>query len=333
VLFPYLNGQDINNHPEHGTSRWVINFRDWHLAAAKQYPKAYNKILHEVKPERDANNRKVYRDYWWQYAEKRPAMVQAIASLDRCIVMTRHTHTVMPAMVSTSQVFSEATVVFASSDHALLAFLSGALHYWWAIEHGSTIKGDLRYTATDIFETLVRPQFTERLRVAGTHLNAYRRNLMLTRNMGLTATYNLVHSSDCQDEDIVELRRIHEEIDKATVEAYGWHDLLDDSGQTLPTDPTFESFPLDHGIHETDQGPRYTIGLLARTEIIDRLRQLNHQAFADEVHLGLHKKSERKALETYPNMPSPSADAVRRCKEQLSVQSTDFGEGAEGALF
>lgn len=35
---------------------------------------------------------------------------------------------------------------------------------------------------------------------------------------------------------------------------------------------------------------RYTIGLLARTESIDRLRQLNHQTDADDVHLGLHKK-------------------------------------------
>lgn len=134
---------------------------------------------------------------------------------------------------------------------------------------------------------------------------------MLRRNIGLTATYNLFHDPSCRDSDIVELRRIHKQIDTATVEAYGWNDLLDETGSTPPFDPTHETFPLDHGFHETDQGPRYTIGLLARTEIIDRLRQLNHQAYADEVFLGLHKKPQQ-----HPDMPSPSAEAYRKKAEQ-----------------
>lgn len=134
---------------------------------------------------------------------------------------------------------------------------------------------------------------------------------MLRRNIGLTATYNLFHDPSCRDTDIVELRRIHKQIDTATVEAYGWNDLLDETGATPPSDPTHETFPLDHGFHETDQGPRYTIGLLARTEIIDRLRQLNHQAYADEVFLGLHKKPQQ-----HPDMPSPSAEAYRKKVEQ-----------------
>ncbi|GGT23552.1 hypothetical protein GCM10010207_23650 [Streptomyces atratus] len=88
-------------------------------------------------------------------------------------------------------------------------------------------------------------------------------------------------------------------------------------------------FLLDHGFHETDQGTRYTIGLLARTEITDRLRQLNRQAYADEVHLGLHEKPAK-----HPDMPKPSADAIRKRKEQLAARGgSDFGEGAEGALF
>lgn len=152
---------------------------------------------------------------------------------------------------------------------------------------------------------------------------------MSSRNIGLNGLYALVHSPDCCDLDVTHLRRTHEEIDRATVEAYGWFDLLDDSGQTPHADPTHETFPLDHGFHETDQGTRYTIGLLARTEIIDRLRQLNHQAYADEVHLGLHKKPAK-----HPDMPKPSADAIRKRKEQLAARGgSDFGEGAEGALF
>ncbi|MFJ4502863.1 Eco57I restriction-modification methylase domain-containing protein [Streptomyces sp. NPDC088864] len=332
VLAPLLNGQDLNSNPVHQGGRWVINFYDWPESKARQYPNAYAKLLAEVKPECEKKDAKSYAglmERWWQYWRTRGDMTKALRRIDRCIVITLVSKVVMPVMVPTGQVFAHSVGVFVSDDPALFAFLSSAAHYWWAIDRGSTMKGDLRYTPTDVFETLVRPRLTDRLRAAGTLLDTYRRNLMIARNMGLTATYNLVHNPDCQDEDIVELRRIHEEIDRATVEAYGWFDLLDDSGHTPAADPTHETFPLDHGFHETDQGTRYTIGLLARTEIIDRLRQLNHQAYADEVHLGLHKKPAK-----HPDMPKPSADAIRKRNEQLGARGgSGLGEAGEDALF
>ncbi|MFE5887398.1 Eco57I restriction-modification methylase domain-containing protein [Streptomyces sp. NPDC056462] len=335
VLHPYLNGQDLNGRSDLSASRTVISFWDWPLEKAAQYPGLLEVVRERVKPQRDGDPIKSYRENWWRFAAHRPNLYKAIEVLDRCIVITLVSKAVMPVMVSTRQVFSHMLGVFASDDPALLAVLSSAPHYWWAIDRASTMKGDLRYTPTDVFETLVRPLLDPRLRAAGTRLHSFRQNLMLARNMGLTATYNLVHSPECHDEDIAELRRIHEEIDKAAIEAYGWHDLLDDSGQTLPVDPAHETFPLDHGFHETDQGTRYTIGLLARTEIIDRLRQLNHQAYADEVHLGLHKGvTEKKAREKHPDLPPPSPEAIRKRKEQLAARGgSDFGEGAEGALF
>ncbi|MFE0384522.1 Eco57I restriction-modification methylase domain-containing protein [Streptomyces bungoensis] len=335
VLFPYLNGQDVTSRPDHGTDRWIINFHDWDVRQAQAYPKAFEKVVREVEPERRMKNIKAYRDYWWQYASKGLNMVAALRPLNRCIVISLVSKSVMPVMVPTGPVFSHRLGVFASEDLALLGFLSSAPHYWWTIDRTSTLETRINYTPTDVFETLARPRATERLRAAGARLHAYRKDLMLARNMGLTDTYNLAHDPDCQDADIIELRRIHEEIDKATVEAYGWRDLLDDSGNTPSADPTHETFPLDHSFHETDQGTRYTIGLLARTEIIDRLRQLNHQAYADEVHLGLHKGvTEKKAREKHPDLPPPSPEAVRKRKEQQAARGgSDFGEGAEGALF
>ncbi|MGW1541380.1 Eco57I restriction-modification methylase domain-containing protein [Streptomyces sp. NPDC002309] len=335
ILFPYLNGQDVNQHPRHATDRWIIDFQMRSLEESMCYDKAIAKVIREVKPERERSKDKSRREIWWRFTRPAPEMRKSIGRLDRCMVITRHTHVVMPAMVTTAQVFSDATVVIASDDPALLAVLSSAPHYWWALDRASTMKGDLRYTPTDVFETLVRPPLTDRLRAAGTCLDGYRRDFMVTRGMGLTATYNLVHNPDCQDEGIVELRRIHEEIDRATVEAYGWFDLLDESRQTQPADPTHETFLLDHGFHETDQGTRRTIGLLARTEIVDRLRRLNHQAYADEVHLGLLKGvTVDKAREKHPDLPPPSSEAIRKRMEQLAARGgSDFGEGAEGALF
>ena len=36
VLFPYLNGEDLNSRPDQSPSRWVINFFDWPLIGAAQ---------------------------------------------------------------------------------------------------------------------------------------------------------------------------------------------------------------------------------------------------------------------------------------------------------
>ena len=52
-LFPYLNGEDFNTHPEQQPSRWVINFFDWPLERAEQYPDLIEIVRRHVKPERD----------------------------------------------------------------------------------------------------------------------------------------------------------------------------------------------------------------------------------------------------------------------------------------
>jgi hypothetical protein len=324
VIQPYLIGQDVNQSPTGEASRWVINFRDWGLGEAKKFPDCLDVLERLVKPEREKRNRAAHARKWWRFADYRERMEAALAGADRCIVITSVSKVVMPVVVPTGQVFSHMLGVFASSDPAFLALLSSAPHYWWAIDRASTMKGDLRYTPTDVFETLVRPPLTDALRAAGARLHAHRRDLMLARNIGLTATYNLVHDRDCHDPDIVELRRIHTEIDRATIAAYGWHDLLDETGATPPADPTHQTVPLGHGFHKTDQGDRYTIGPLARTEIIDRLRQLNHQAYADEVLLGLHKKPKK-----HPDMPPASAEARRRKSERQSSGSVTF-DGDDG---
>lgn len=56
VLFPYLNGQDLNSHPEQQPSRWVINFFDWTEEQAQQYAEPYAIVLEKAKPERMKQN-------------------------------------------------------------------------------------------------------------------------------------------------------------------------------------------------------------------------------------------------------------------------------------
>lgn len=280
VLFPYLNGHDLNTNPDMSASRWVIDFGDMSEASASSYPELYAQVVQLVKPERAKVNRKIYREKWWQFAEKQLTMRQAISGLKRALVITFSSSTQMPAFVPNNQVLSHMLVVFPTEDAAALSLHSSSAQYWWTITWCSSLKGDVRYTPSGASDTFVRPEFTSEMRDLGDRLDTFRRELMLSRQAGLTATYNLVHDPECTDADIAGLRDIHRAIDEAVVRAYGWTDLLE-SG-------------LDHGFHDTRQGTRYTIGPVVRQEILDSLLELNHARYAAEVKAGLHDKPRKK---------------------------------------
>ncbi|MGH3927942.1 MAG: hypothetical protein ACRDTT_34620 [Pseudonocardiaceae bacterium] len=188
----------------------------------------------------------------------------------------------MPVWVPTGQVISDATVVFAVDRDAYLTLLSSNLHFaWWTTKGESTLETRLRYTPSDGFETFPQPELTERMDRAGEELDSFRRSVMLGRQLGLTKLYNLVHDPAVTDEEIQRLREIHTEIDQATAQAYGWHDL-----------------DLGHGFHGTRQGRRFTIAPDAQVEVLDRLLQLNHERYAEELRQGLHAKKKPRPKRT-----------------------------------
>ncbi|MEV6872231.1 DNA methyltransferase [Amycolatopsis sp. NPDC051128] len=265
ILFPYVNGDDLNSRPDGAASRWIINFFDWPEDRAAKYVECFDQVVRLVKQDRMAKKQADYRRTWWQYGRRGKALYRAIDGLDHVIAITLVSKVVMPVMVPTGQVFSHATAVFATDDLAYLALLSSAPHYWWAIAHASTMRNDLRYTPSDVFETLPLPVLTARMRAAGKALDKDRRAFMLGRQLGLTKTYNLIHDSAVKDAEVVHLRQLHVEVDDAVCEAYGWSDL-----------------PLGHGHHETRQGVRWTVCAAARVELLDRLLELNHARYAEE---------------------------------------------------
>ena len=266
VLFPYLNGEDLNSRPDTSPSRWVIDFNDRSEQTAKGYRLPYERTLQRVRPERLKNNRKVYRDYWWQYAEKRPAMRKAIAKLDEVLVIARVSKTVMPVRVRTGQIFHEKLVVFATDSFADQAVLSSSPHQTWAIKYGTTMRVDPTYTPSVIFDPLPRPKPNDRLAEIGRVLDTERREIMLRRQLGLTKLYNLVNDPDTPDSadpDVARMREIHVELDRAVMDAYGWSDV-----------------PLEHGFHTYRQMTRWTVSPTARLEILDRLLEENHRRAA-----------------------------------------------------
>jgi hypothetical protein len=175
-----------------------------------------------------------------------------------------------------SIVFSNALNIFALDSNFAFAVLQSSLHEQWARYYGSTLETRNRYNPTDCFETFPWVNFVADLETVGTAYHEHRRQIMLSRQEGLTANYNRFHDRGEQSEDIAQLRALHMEMDQTVAFAYDWSDL-----------------DLGHGFHATKQGERYTISESARRKVLDRLLDLNHQRYDEEVKAGLQSKSSK----------------------------------------
>jgi len=132
VIFPYMNGDDLNNNPNEQATRYIINFFDWPQEKAKQYSECYSIVENLVKPERqrwskDKNGNDIIGDYalrkpmpekWWIYCEKRPNLYNAISSLSQTIVIARTSKTVAFTFADTKQVLN-ANLTIISIDSGL----------------------------------------------------------------------------------------------------------------------------------------------------------------------------------------------------------------------
>lgn len=293
VLFPYMNGEDLNSDPEQRPSRWAINFWDWPEDRARTYSGPWRRLEELVKPERQTNNRAVYRQYWWQHAEKRPALYHTIGwgrhfeshpsgwnpdmtPMPQVIGITRVSKYLNAVLLPNDRLFTIDIFVFALSGFADLALLQSSIHDVWTRKQASTQETRLRYTATDCFETLALPHDTKGFAALGETYSNLRATLLCTRGIGLTKLYNRFHAPAETDEDIQQLRDLHQAIDVAVSNAYGWADL-----------------DLEHGFHEVSYLPendrvRFTISETARVEVLRRLAELNRQRYEKEVAQGLH---------------------------------------------
>lgn len=302
VIFPYLNGDDLNSDPEQKPSRWVINFWDWPEERAREYELPFHRVLALVKPERDklggnpsAEGRK---KKWWLYGRDAKALYHAIG---RGSHFERHPNGWVPdrnhlqrltvfatqaskyagfSFASPDIIFSNAIGVITDQSYSKFAELASTTHVNWAFTFGGRLESRLRYAPTDCFETypFLRCEQPD-LAQPGERLSALRKSLMSALNLGITKIYNQVHSSEQQHEDIQALRELHRSIDVAVLRAYGWDDL-----------------DLNHGFHEVPYLPendriRFTISESARVEVLRRLSELNRQRYEEEVAKGLHSDS------------------------------------------
>ena len=281
VLFPYLNGKDLNSRPDGSASRWVINFDSRTVTEAASYRLPFDRVQQAVMPDRLGNKDRAVREHpWWRFWRTAPALREAIKGRSEVLAIAQVSSTLMPSFVSADQVLDAMLVVFATDSAADLALLSSEVHRLWALTYGTTMRTDARYTPSTIFETLPRPAMGESLIALGEQLDTRRREVMIRRGEGLTKLYGHFNSPEClpgRDADIDWLRGLHGEIDEAVLTSYGWTDI-----------------ELDHGFHEYRGVVRWSVSPVARGEILDRLLEENHRRAALEAAAGPTPKKGRK---------------------------------------
>ncbi len=291
-IFPYVGGEEVNDSPAHEHHRFVIDFFDRDLREAEKWPDLIGIVRDRVKPDRDRQKRKALRERWWQFAEKRPGMVAAIAGLHRVLVVCRHQPQWAATFMGASSVFAESLIVFPLTTFAAFSAIQSRVHEIWARFFGSTMKDDLRYTPSDCFQTFPFPEKWEThpaLEAAGKAYYQFRAALMVERDEGLTKTYNLFHDPDERRPEIVQLRELHAAMDRAVLDAYGWSGI-----------PTECEFLLDYEIDEEEWGSkkrpwRYRWPDEIHDEVLARLLQLNAEQAKEEAASGaMAKRSSKK---------------------------------------
>nr|WP_232299360.1 DNA methyltransferase [Azoarcus sp. CIB] len=237
---PYRNGKDITDKP-----RGVLVLDPYPFQLDELRAKSasvYQWLLTRAKPERDHNPRASYRDNWWLFGENQPLMRQTIATVSRFVttpITARHRFFVF---LERAVIPDQALLVVAVDDAYVLGALSSRLHVAWALAAGGTLEDRPRYNKSVCFETFPFPDATpeqqSRIRDLAEQLDAHRKRQQAQHpDLTLTGMYNVLEklrsgeALNAKDKVIHEqglvsvLRELHDALDAAVFDAYGWSDL------------------------------------------------------------------------------------------------------------
>ena len=241
---PYRNGKDITDRPR---KVMVIDLFGLTLAQVREsYNKVHQHVSSTVKPERDQNNRESYRKNWWIHGEPRRDLRPALSGLSRYIVTVETSKHRFFQFLKARVLPDNMLVVIASDDAFHLGVLSSRIHAVYALAAGGRlgVGNDPRYNKTRCFDPFPFPACTEiqknRIRALAEEIDAHRKRAQQKHKATLTDIYNLLEKfrsgQPLTDADrrlndtayVIILRDLHDELDAAVADAYGWSVRLTD---------------------------------------------------------------------------------------------------------
>lgn len=287
VIRPYRNGRDLTATPRGVLLIDLFGLDEYEVR--DQFPGVYQHVLNHVKPERDQNKRATYRDNWWLHGEQRSAFRPALHGLSRYIATVETTKHRVFQFLDTEIAPDNMLIAIASEDAAQLGTLSSTVHVTWALAAGGRlgVGNDPRYNKTRCFEPFPLPtpsdEQRDHIRHLAEQLDAHRKRQQAAHpTLTLTGMYNVLEKLRSGEELSAKeriiheqglvsvLRQLHDEIDAAVLDAYGWGDL-----HTL--------LQIAHGNSTAPEGSSRDEAKRAFDEaILERLVALNAERAAEE---------------------------------------------------
>jgi hypothetical protein len=287
-IFPYLGGEEVNTSPTQSFDRYVISFGQMSLPEAEHWPELLTLLQQRGADQRGqtrrASDAEKLQNQWWLFERSRAELYAAIRGLVRGLVTSQVSKHLIFSFQPTDRIFSHKLYVFPLDGFTPLAVLQSRVHVAWAWLLSSTMKNDLNYSVSDCFDTFAFPQTDPRtvipeLEASGQALYDARAKYMVDTQQGLTKTYNALKDPGCDDLRILELRRLHEAMDRSVLDAYGWTDIA------VP--PYCPKSDADRAALQAFED-----------EVIDRLYVLNAERAREEERLGAAAGRKRGASAT-----------------------------------
>jgi len=246
TIRPYVGGRDLL---QRSRERYVIDFSGMTEEMAKKAnPAAFQHVIDHILPERRHNQRDSIRNLWWRFGWERPLLRRALQGVCRLIGTTETAKHRVFQFIDRDVLPDHMVVVIASDDAANLGILSSKIHVTWALAAGGRlgVGNDPRYNKTRCFDPfpfpICSPAQQKRIRSLSEQLDAHRKRQQAAHpDLTITGMYNVLEklraNAELTDKDRVIhehgllslLRKIHDDLDAAVFDAYGWSpDITDE---------------------------------------------------------------------------------------------------------
>ncbi len=252
----YRNGRDLMAH-----SRGVMVIDLFGLEVDQvrnDFPEVYQHILGAVKPARDAEFEKSgskdaesYARLWWLFGKPRQEMRPSLSGIGRFIGTVETAKHRVFQFIDRFIIPDNMIIVISVDDAYVFGVLSSRIHVSWSLRAGGWlgVGNDPRYSKSRCFDPFPFPATDDlrkqRIRGIAEELDAHRKRVLAEHpHLTLTGLYNVlerlragVAPADLEPSErrifddglVLILKELHDRLDVAVADAYGWPvDLADE---------------------------------------------------------------------------------------------------------
>jgi len=247
IIRPYRNGRDLMNKPRKVLCIDLFGFSK--AEVRETYPEVFQWVFNRVRPKRLVNRDKKLRENWWLHRRLRVDLRGMLDGLPRFIATVETAKHRVFQFLDASFLPDNKLIAIAEEDAYFLGILSSKLHVCWALAAGGSlgVGNDPVYIKTRCFEAFPFPDAsddqTRKIREIAEQLDVHRKTQLEAHDkLTLTDMYNVLEklrSGEQFDEKgkdkqihewglVTVLKEIHDQLDEAVFEAYGWSPNLTD---------------------------------------------------------------------------------------------------------